>query len=161
MNELYHHGIKGMHWGVRRFQNPDGTLTAAGKRREQSNSDRTARKEATRQRDWNAKNASQLSDKELTDQILRLQREKQLKQLTDDVVRPGRKKTKDLLDRYGNQVLAAAVTATTTVYVTNKINPHKSTYDSMREQSEAQRRLAQEGYYQKNYDSEGNPRKKE
>ena len=160
MNELYHHGIKGMHWGVRRFQNPDGTLTAAGKRREQANSDRAARKEATRQRDWNAKNASQLSDQELTDQILRLQREKQLKQLTDDVVRPGRKKAKDLLDRYGNQVLAAAVTAATTAYVTNKINPHKSTYDAMREQSEAQRRLAQEGYYQKNYDSEGNPRKK-
>lgn len=156
MNELYHHGIKGMHWGVRRFQNPDGTLTAAGKRRERAE-DRAARKEATRQRDWNAKNASQLSDKELTDQILRLQREKQLKQLTDDVVRPGRKKTVDLLDRYGNQVLAAAVTAATTVYVTNKINPRKSTYDTMRETAEAQQRLAKEGYYQKHYDREGNP----
>ena len=33
MDELYHHGIKGQRWGVRRFQNPDGTLTAAGKRR--------------------------------------------------------------------------------------------------------------------------------
>lgn len=32
-NELYHHGIKGQKWGVRRFQNPDGTLTAAGKKR--------------------------------------------------------------------------------------------------------------------------------
>lgn len=32
-NELYHHGIKGQKWGVRRYQNPDGTLTAAGKRR--------------------------------------------------------------------------------------------------------------------------------
>jgi len=32
-SELYHHGIKGQKWGVRRFQNPDGTLTAAGKRR--------------------------------------------------------------------------------------------------------------------------------
>lgn len=30
---LYHHGIKGMRWGVRRYQNKDGTLTAAGKRR--------------------------------------------------------------------------------------------------------------------------------
>jgi len=32
-NELYHYGIQGQKWGVRRFQNPDGTLTAAGKQR--------------------------------------------------------------------------------------------------------------------------------
>lgn len=31
--ELYHFGIKGMRWGIRRFQNKDGTLTEAGKRR--------------------------------------------------------------------------------------------------------------------------------
>lgn len=33
MNEIYHHGIKGQKWGVRRFQNEDGTYTAAGKNR--------------------------------------------------------------------------------------------------------------------------------
>lgn len=32
-NELYHYGIKGMRWGVRRFQKEDGSLTAAGKKR--------------------------------------------------------------------------------------------------------------------------------
>lgn len=32
-DELYHHGIKNMKWGVRRWQNPDGSLTEAGKRR--------------------------------------------------------------------------------------------------------------------------------
>ena len=30
---LQHYGILGMHWGVRRYQNADGSLTAAGKKR--------------------------------------------------------------------------------------------------------------------------------
>lgn len=30
---LYHHGVKGMHWGIRRYQNKDGSLTKAGKKR--------------------------------------------------------------------------------------------------------------------------------
>lgn len=29
--ELYHHGVKGQQWGKRRYQNPDGTLTAEGR----------------------------------------------------------------------------------------------------------------------------------
>ena len=32
-NELYHHGIKGQRWGIRRFQKKDGSLTPAGKKR--------------------------------------------------------------------------------------------------------------------------------
>lgn len=32
-NELYHHGILGQRWGVRRFQNPDGSYTSEGRNR--------------------------------------------------------------------------------------------------------------------------------
>ena len=43
-NELYHHGIKGQRWGVRRYQNPDGTLTAAGRKRSERKVKRSERK---------------------------------------------------------------------------------------------------------------------
>lgn len=36
---LAHHGVKGQKWGVRRYQNEDGTLTAAGKKRRYINDD--------------------------------------------------------------------------------------------------------------------------
>lgn len=43
-NELEHHGILGMRWGVRRFQNEDGTLTPAGRRRLEKRDAKWARK---------------------------------------------------------------------------------------------------------------------
>ena len=45
-NELYHWGIKGMHWGVRRYQNKDGTLTPAGKKRLSKEASNYYKKEA-------------------------------------------------------------------------------------------------------------------
>ena len=50
--ELYHYGIKGMRWGVRRYQNEDGSLTPAGKKRVKSEKSkhRTKLEEAYRKR---------------------------------------------------------------------------------------------------------------
>ena len=52
--ELYHHGIKGQKWGIRRFQNPDGTLTPEGKARYGTDLERMAAKDAQRYSDAQA-----------------------------------------------------------------------------------------------------------
>ena len=42
--ELYHYGVKGMKWGIRRYQNKDGSLTPKGKKRHLTRAQKDARK---------------------------------------------------------------------------------------------------------------------
>lgn len=42
MAELYHYGVIGQKWGVRNYQNPDGSLTAAGRKRYDTGDKRTS-----------------------------------------------------------------------------------------------------------------------
>lgn len=58
---LMHHGIKGQKWGIRRFQNPDGTLTEAGKRKLQAYKDSEATKATKRYDKMLQKNARMAS----------------------------------------------------------------------------------------------------
>ena len=84
-NDLAHHGIKGMHWGVRRFQNEDGTLTAAGKQR--------AREAAGNQ-------AKSMDDADLRAKVTRMNLEKQYGKLSAEQVPPSQtEKAKKLVDQ--------------------------------------------------------------
>lgn len=81
-NELYHWGIKGMKWGVRRYQNKDGTLTAAGKKH--YNGDGNAGEEAEQVEyapKRTGKDASAYTDEELRARIQRMQIEDQYRTL--------------------------------------------------------------------------------
>lgn len=74
--ELYHWGVKGMKWGVRRYQNKDGSLTPAGRKRSREEPHEDYRKA------HDSKKISQMSDNELRSRNNRLQMEAQYKQLT-------------------------------------------------------------------------------
>ena len=58
-NELQHFGIKGMKWGVRRYQNKDGSLTPAGKKRyDESDEEREEREKKEKSKKTKAKVAT-------------------------------------------------------------------------------------------------------
>lgn len=80
-DELYHHGIKGQRWGIRRFQNKDGSLTPLGKKRVKENSDNNDNHDDY-QKAHSKTSVKTLSDKELRDRVNRLNMEKQYKDLT-------------------------------------------------------------------------------
>lgn len=77
-DELWHWGIKGMKWGVRRYQNKDGTLTTEGKKRYQQDD----HPDYTRAHE--KKSVRELSDAELNAKINRLQKEKQYQSLVTE-----------------------------------------------------------------------------
>lgn len=106
-NELYHFGIKGMRWGVRRYQNPDGSLTNAGKKRlkkGQTSNEETDSSNKSSTKSSPTKTVKDMSDDELRQAINRIQLEQQYKNLSPKNVSKGKK----FVDTVTNDVLKPA-----------------------------------------------------
>lgn len=122
---LEHHGIKGQKWGVRRFQNEDGTRTAAGKKREQSRSEDPAHDDYNKAH--SGKNVKDMSDAELRSRLNRLQMEKQYSQLTDSDTSKGKKFVSDAM----KVATTVATVSTTALTIYNNYGKIKKIVDDM------------------------------
>ena len=95
MNELYHHGIKGQKWGVRRYQYEDGSLTPGGKKRYAKDQYRQATKSYNR-REINKEQYSQAKKDYKTE---KQQYKKTFKKEFNDIVESERSKPGKLMYR--------------------------------------------------------------
>jgi len=106
IDQLYHAGIPGMKWGIRRFQNPDGTRTKFGKKRDLDSASKEENSEDFKKsREKMGKPISKLNNAELKSLNERLQLEKQYKVLTKKEMSPGKKFIVDLLADQGKKEL--------------------------------------------------------
>lgn len=116
---LAHHGILGQKWGIRRYQNSDGSLTEEGKQRYIHGYQK-----------WKASDASKLSDEELRVRINRLQQESTYKRLVKELDAPEavKKRSHPLLKQIfvssAATAMSTVVTSLATQAIQNKVAKH-------------------------------------
>lgn len=120
--ELYHWGIKGMKWGIRRFQNKDGSLTPAGRKRYGDGSDGTSGQGKTASK---PKSIKDMSDEELRTKVNRLTLEKnaldlerQVSSLSPQKVAKGQ----GFVQKIGKEVVGPALLSAGRTQLTNFLN---------------------------------------
>lgn len=117
-NELYHHGIKGMKWGIRRFQNKDGSLTKAGKKRygdDESGKENDTSAKSTKTKPTPEhipkKQMKSMTTEELKARIERLNVENDLRKLEKSVYpTKGKDFTMKILEKSGENILTQLTT---------------------------------------------------
>lgn len=92
---ISHFGVKGMKWGIRRYQNRDGSLTPEGRKRYGRSED------SEKVRELRKKPVSAMSNQELETVIRRMNLERQYRELKSSEINSGKKKAKEVLD-YAN-----------------------------------------------------------
>lgn len=114
-DELYHWGIKGQKWGVRRYRNEDGTLTEAGKKRYSSTANALSdiykeHKDSIKSysRAVKPSNVKRMSDKDLDERIERLKKEDLYKELSYKRLSNGEKFVHDVLSKSGKVIATGA-----------------------------------------------------
>lgn len=85
-NELRHHGIKGMKWGIRRYRNKDGSLTPAGRKRYNQDDWSNDAKEVSALR---GKSVNQMSNAELKKFNERVRLEQEYSRLSPSKIAKG------------------------------------------------------------------------
>ena len=102
-NELFHYGVLGMKWGVRRTPAQLAKSNGKVKRKSEDNAKKSDMKKAVKSR-------RTLSDADLKKRIERIKMEKQLKDLTAEEISPGKKFVSEVLSSSGKKVATALVT---------------------------------------------------
>ena len=117
-DELAHHGILGMKWGIRRFQNKDGSYTEEGKRRRRSDSYSDDYKKYQKLR---KKNPKDLSTKEIEEINRRDNAMSQYNRNHQSVGQQFVNKLGPKIMEKSAEALAVAIIAAGTKYIKSKI----------------------------------------